>query len=191
VAYDIRVVSQPTKILLVVLVICLAASVWNSVVLPIEPSRPSRGVAEIVGGSDVILGALVGGGSAADAAYLADRRRFKREDRYRDHSERRQAYVEFLSSWHSYEEVRTRLPSTRDPLGTHAELEEAVLQFQRSFNVLSLIAPDEVHAAAVSVREGRKGRPAAFGRQRERTSVFPTELYSPNVVEGSCIAPPR
>jgi hypothetical protein len=173
VAYDVRVVSQPTKILLVVLVICLAASVWNSVVLPIEPSRPSRGVAEIVGGSDVILGALVGGGSAADAAYLADRRRFKREDRCRDHSERRQAYVEFLSSWYSYEEVRTRLPSTRDPLGTHAELAEAELQFQRSFNVLSLIAPDEVHAAAVSVREGEEGAPGRFWKAARKDLGIP------------------
>jgi hypothetical protein len=43
-------------------------------------------------GADVILGAFIGGGSAAFAAYLADRRRFKREDQ----AVRRQVDSEFI-----------------------------------------------------------------------------------------------
>src|SRR5215212_11314861 len=56
---------------------------------------------QIIQGADIIVGAFIGAGSAAFAAALADRRRFKREDRYRDYADRRQAYLEFLASWHS------------------------------------------------------------------------------------------
>jgi len=111
---------------------------------------------QLVQGADVLLGAFIGAGSAAFAAYLADRRRFKREDKYRDYADRRQVYLEFLASWHSYEETRTRTP--RD----QKEFEKAELQFQRSFNALSLIAPEEVHAAAASVRDGEDGAPGRF-----------------------------
>ncbi len=55
-----------------------------------------------------IAGAFIGGASAAVTSYLADQRRFKREDKYRDYGERRQAYTEFLTSWHSLEETKTR-----------------------------------------------------------------------------------
>src|SRR3712207_4075682 len=79
-------------------------------------------------GAAAIIGAFIGGASAAVTSYLADRRRFKREDKYRDHSERRQAYTEFLTSWHSYEETRTR----SHPPASRQEREEASLQFQRS-----------------------------------------------------------
>ena len=54
---------------------------------------------ELVGGADVILGALLGGGSAVVAGYFADKRRFEREDQYRDHAERREAYARFLAAW--------------------------------------------------------------------------------------------
>ena len=91
---DIRAVRQQImKLLLVVLAILLLAALWHIVVWPIEPSGPFGAGAEprrqIRGGTAVILGALIGGGSAALAAYLADMRRFKREDRHRDHAERR------------------------------------------------------------------------------------------------------
>jgi hypothetical protein len=111
---------------------------------------------QLVQGADVLLGAFIDAGSAAFAAYLADRRRFKREDKYRDYADRRQVYLEFLASWHSYEETRTRTP--RD----QKEFEEASLELQRRFNALSLIAPEEVRAAAVSVREGEDGAPGRF-----------------------------
>ena len=124
---------------------------------------------QLVQGADVLLGAFIGAGSAAFAAYLAHRRRFKREDQYRDYADRRQVYLEFLASWHSYEETRTRTPRNQK------EFEKAELQFQRSFNALSLIAPEEVHAAAAKPQQvcvmERTGHPAAFGRQRERTSA--------------------
>jgi len=61
---------------------------------------------QLVQGADVLLGAFIGVGSAAFAAYLAE--------------------------------------------------------FQRSFNALSLIAPEEVHAAAASVRDGEDGAPGRF-----------------------------
>lgn len=97
---------------------------------------------------------MLGGGSAAVAAYLADRRRFKREDdRYRDHFERRQVYTEFVVSWHTFEEVITRRPSASQPLAHSEELEKAELQFQRSYNALSLIAPVEVTEAAADLRK--------------------------------------
>jgi hypothetical protein len=57
---------------------------------------------QLVQGADIIVGAFIGAGSAAFAAYLADRRRFKREDKYRDYADRRQAYLEFVASWQSY-----------------------------------------------------------------------------------------
>jgi hypothetical protein len=53
---------------------------------------------QIVEGADVILGAFLGGGAAVTAGYFADRRRFKREDKYRDHAERREAYAQFLAA---------------------------------------------------------------------------------------------
>ena len=118
---DIRVVREQTmKVLVVVLVICLLAALWNLVVWPLEPSGVLGAGAEtrrqISGGTAVILGAFIGGGSAAFAAYLADMRSFKREDRHRDHAERRQSYNEYLAAWETYEEVRTRLnqPFTPD-----------------------------------------------------------------------------
>jgi hypothetical protein len=58
----------------------------------------------------------------------------QRQSRLRD--ERRQAYFEFLARWHSYEDARTRTPRT-----------------QEEFNALSLIAPNEVRAAADAIRQ--------------------------------------
>ena len=106
----------------------------------------------LVGGLLVIAGALltfVGG-------YWIQTRHWKREDEYRDYAERRQVYLEFLVSWHSYEDARTRVPPDQK------EHEKAELAFQRSFNALSLIAPEEVRAAAVDVREGEPGAPGRF-----------------------------
>jgi hypothetical protein len=54
---------------------------------------------DLVQGADVFLGALLGGGIAVMVGYFADRRRFKREDQYRDHAERREAYAQFLAAW--------------------------------------------------------------------------------------------
>jgi hypothetical protein len=69
----------------------------------------------------------------------------QRQSRLRD--ERRQAYFEFLARWHSYEDARTRTPRNQE------EFEKANLAFQRSFNALSLIAPNEVRAAADAIRQ--------------------------------------
>ena len=113
-------------------------------------------VRQIVEGADVILGAFIGAGSASIAAYLADSRRFKRVDKYRDYADRRQAYLEFVASWHSYEEAKTRTPPDQQAC------EEADLEFQSSFNALSLIAPDEVRAAADDVGKEKSGAPGRF-----------------------------
>src|SRR5215217_512132 len=92
----------------------------------------------LVGGLLVIAGGLL----TFAGGYWMQTRQWKREDKYRDYADRRQVYLEFLASWHSYEETRTRTPPDQK------EFEKAELQFQRSFNALSLIAPEEVHAAA-------------------------------------------
>jgi hypothetical protein len=106
----------------------------------------------LVGGLLVIAGGLL----TFAGGYWIQTRQWKREDKYRDYADRRQVYLEFLASWHSYEETRTRTP--RD----QKEFEKAELQFQRSFNALSLIAPEEVHAAAASMRDGEDGAPGRF-----------------------------
>jgi hypothetical protein len=106
----------------------------------------------LVGGLLVIVGGLL----TFAGGYWIQTRQWKREDKYRDYADRRQVYLEFLASWHSYEETRTRTP--RD----QKEFEKAELQFQRSFNALSLIAPGEVHAAAASMRDGEDGAPGRF-----------------------------
>jgi hypothetical protein len=138
----VRVVREQTvKVLVVVLAILLLAALWHVVVWPIEPSGPFAVGAEprrqIRGGTAVILGALIGGGSAALAAYLADIRRFKREDRHRDHAERRQSYYEYLAAWETYEEVRTRLnqPFTPNRISAIPELAEA----QMTIRIMALL----------------------------------------------------
>jgi hypothetical protein len=99
---------------------------------------------QLVQGADVIVGAFIGGGAAAFTAYLADRRRFQREDRYRDHSERRRSYSEFLARWEAYERAKNTLYIGPD----RTEVEDARWQLHSSFNALSLLAPEEVRAAA-------------------------------------------
>ena len=106
----------------------------------------------LVGGLLVIAGGLL----TFAGGYWIQTRQWKREDKYRDYADRRQVYLEFLASWHAYEETRTRTP--RD----QKEFEKAELQWQRSFNALSLIAPEEVHAAAASMRDGEDGAPGRF-----------------------------
>jgi hypothetical protein len=108
----------------------------------------------LVGGLLAIAGVLLG----FVGNYWREKQQWKREDKYRDYAERRQVYTEFIVSWHSFEEVRTRQPSARQL----EELQIAELHFQRSFNALSLIAPVEVTSAAAGVREGRDGAPGRF-----------------------------
>jgi len=125
--------------------------------------------------------ALIGGGSAALAAYLADVRRFKREDRYRDHAERRQVCSEYLSAWESYEEVRTRLgqPSTRNRMSAHPELEKAHLELLSAYNALSLLAPTDVREAALGMREGKKEAPGRFWKAARKDLGIPPDPPDP------------
>jgi hypothetical protein len=106
----------------------------------------------VVGGLLVIAGGLV----ALGGNYWIEMRRWKREDKYRDYAERHQVYVDFIADWFSYED-RVNLPQANPE-----EVNEAWTQLLRSFNALSLLAPDEVRAAAVSVREGKSGGPGRF-----------------------------
>jgi hypothetical protein len=183
---DVRVVRQQTmKLLLVVLAICLLAALWNVVVWPLEPARPFGAGAEtrrqISGGTAVILGAFIGGGSAALAAYLADVRRFKREDKYRDHAERRQVYSEYLAAWESYEEVRTRLgqPVTPDRISAHQELRQAQLKLLSRYNALSLIAPIYVTKEALGMRQGKPGAPGRFWKAARKDLGIPPDPPEP------------
>jgi hypothetical protein len=173
------------KLLLVVLAILLLASLWYVVVWPIEPSGPFGAGPEprrqIRGGTAVILGALVGGGSAALAAYLADMRRFKREDRHRDHAERRQSYYEYLAAWETYEEVRTRLgqPFTPNHLSALPELRQVQLKLLSRYNALSLIAPIYVTKEALGMREGEEGAPGRFWKAARKDLGIPPDPPDP------------
>jgi hypothetical protein len=155
-----RFFKQTMKLLIVVLAILLLASLWYVVVWPIEPAGPlGAGVEprrQIRGGTAMILGALIGGGSAALAAYLADRRRFKREDA----AVRREVYAEFVLSWSLYKETERDLQQLAP--GSPQKNEEAHRRLLRTFNALSLIAPTEVRAAAAEVIEDVEGAPGRF-----------------------------
>jgi hypothetical protein len=106
----------------------------------------------VVGGLLVIAGGLV----ALGGNYWLETRGWKREDKYRDYAERRQVYADFVSSWFSYTDV-LHLPGA-DP----KEVVDAQSHLLRSFNTLSLIAPDEVRAAAAGVKDGEADVPGRF-----------------------------
>jgi hypothetical protein len=111
---------------------------------PLARKAESSTVNTLVGGLLVIAGGALG----IAGNYWIETRRWKREDEYRNYADRQRVYAEFSASWYSYEEVK----NTR--FGGEAgwkALEEAHRQLQRSFNTLSLIAPDEVRAAAEDV----------------------------------------
>jgi len=112
--------------------------------------------AALVGGAVAILGAFIGGASAAVSSYQADKRRFKREDE----AVRRQVYSEFTLRWTLYEEAKKDFKQ-RSP-GSPQKLDEAHRQLLRTFNALSLIAPDEVRAAADGVVKEVEGAPGRF-----------------------------
>jgi hypothetical protein len=181
--------QQTMKLLLVVLAILLLASLWYVVVWPIEPSGPFGAGPEprrqIRGGTAVILGALIGGGSAALAAYLADMRRFKREDRHRDHTERRQSYNEYLSAWETCEEVRTRLnqPFTPHRISAIPELRQAQLKLLSRYNALSLLAPTDVRKEALGMREGQPGAPGRFWQAARKDLGIPPDPPDPPAEE--------
>jgi hypothetical protein len=178
----VRSVRQQTmKLLLVALAICALAALWNGVVWPLEPARPFGAGADtrrqISGETAVILGAFIGGGSAALAAYLADIRRFKREDGHRDHAERRQSYYEYLAAWETYEEVRTRLdqPFTPNRISALPELRQAQLKLLSRYNALSLLAPTYVRREALGMREGKPGAPGLFWKAARKDLGIPPD----------------
>lgn len=109
---------------------------------------------QLVQGSDVIVGAsigavgaFIGAGSAALAAFLADRRRFRREDE----AVRRAIYAEFVLRWTLYKEAERDLLQLEP--GSPQKNEEAFRVLLRAFNALSLVAPTEVREAAAKVLE--------------------------------------
>jgi hypothetical protein len=106
----------------------------------------------VVGGLLVVFGGLV----ALGGNYWLETLRWKREDQYRDYAERRQVYADFVSRWFTYTDLQ-HLPGA-DP----KEVFEAQAQLLRSFNALSLIAPDEVRAAAAGVKDGVPDAPGRF-----------------------------
>jgi hypothetical protein len=110
----------------------------------------------LVGGAAVIAGAFIGGASAAAASYLVDQRRFEREDA----AVRRQVYSEFTLRWTLYEEAKTDFKQLKP--GSPQKLDEAHRQLLRTFNALSLIAPEEVRAAADEVVKEAEGAPGRF-----------------------------
>jgi hypothetical protein len=119
-------------------------------------------VREVVKGADVILGILIGGTISTLATYLTDRRRLKREDKYRDYAERRQVYADFISSWFEYEGLLNRPTAGRNPIEDLTERDEAHSHLLKRCNTLSLIAPDEVREAVVRVKDGEPDAPGHF-----------------------------
>ena len=108
---------------------------------------------------DTLIGGLLviaGGALSFVGNYWMESRRWKREDKYRDYADRQRVYAEYTTSWSSYEEVKnTRLG---DEAGRQA-LEQAHLQLLRSFNTLALLAPEEVRAAALALRDWSESNP--------------------------------
>ena len=129
-------------------------------------SRPSTGS---VPASVALLPGLATAGIAVVAILATDRRereRLKHErqlkleelenqrhSRLRD--ERIRVYSEYLASWESYERARNTLYIGPD----RTEVKEAQLQLLSSFNALSLLAPEEVRAAALGLREWSESDP--------------------------------
>jgi len=129
-----------------------------------------------------ITGAFIGGAAAAVASYLADKRRFEREDKYRDYGERRQVYTEFALRWFQYDEDKGR---THSNLQGRQEREEAYLDLLRTYNVLSIIAPEEVRGAALDLREWIK----LNKEDRDRDPYVPGRYWT--VVRKDLGKPPR
>lgn len=113
----------------------------------------------LVGGLLVAGGSILGGLLVFAGTYWIQTRQWKREDEYRDYAERRQVYSEFVLRWTLYEEAENRAHPGLQGL---QERDEAHLALLRSFNALSLIAPEEVRAAAHGVREGEPEAPGQF-----------------------------
>jgi hypothetical protein len=149
----VRLVNQQTRrwaiaALVVVLLVLVASFGVGSKPNPLADKGGSSATNTLVGGLLVI----VGGALTLAGNYWMETRRWKREDAHRDYPDRQRAYAEFLTSWHAYEEAKGIVGAE----GRQA-LEEAELQFQRSFNILSLLAPEEVRAAAVELRKEAHG----------------------------------
>jgi hypothetical protein len=178
----VRAVREQTmKVLVILLAVLLLAALWHVVVWPLEPAgRLGAGpetTRQISGGTAVIVGAFIGGGSAALAAYLADRRRFKREDRHRNHTERRQSYNDYREAWESYEEVRTRLgqPYTPNSISAIPELRDVQLKLLSRYNALSLLAPIYVTKEALGMRQGKPGAPGRFWKAARKDLGIPLD----------------
>ena len=129
---------------------------------PVTGNPDRSTVNTLVGGLLVIIGGALG----LAGNYWMETNRWKREDKNRDYPDRQRAYAEFLTSWHAYEDAKGILGDE----GRKA-LQEAELRFQRSFNLLALLAPEEVRAAAVDLREeahGAKDSGAADGARTKK-----------------------
>jgi len=154
-------VNQQTRrvavaaLVVAVLLVLVASFGIGSKPNPLAEKAESSTTNTLVGGLLVI----VGGALTLAGNYWMETRRWKRENKYRNYAERRQVYSEFLTRWHSYEDLRTR--EHRD----QEEFVKANLAYQRSFNALSLIAPEEVRTAADAMRreEVRGHRQEASG----------------------------
>jgi hypothetical protein len=104
----------------------LQRATWEEDVrgLSLEELLPS-----VVSGTAALFGALIGAGAAILSGYLADRRRWKREDTYRDHDQRREAHLRFLSACDRIHEGETG--------------KEMYLELKQSAQNIKLVSPSE------------------------------------------------
>jgi hypothetical protein len=106
----------------------------------------------LVGGLIAIAAGLVG----FAGSYWTQTQQWRREDE----AVRREVYAEFILRWTLYEEAKRDFQQLEP--GSPQKNEEAKRVLLRTFNALSLIAPEEVRAAAVAVVEEEEGAPGRF-----------------------------
>ena len=90
-----------------------------------------------------------------------------------------------MAAWETYEEVRTRLnqPFTPNRISAIPELAEAQMKLLSRFNALSLLAPTELRAAALGMREGKPEAPGHFWKAARKDLGIPPD--PPDAPEGA------
>jgi hypothetical protein len=128
---------------------------------------------DVLGAVSPVLAAGIAVGGVIGTIYFTNRRERDRQAHEREklereieerrwstlRDERRRVYSEFLASWSRYEEAKKRAPQGPQRLQAR---DEALLELLRTFNALSLIAPEEVRAAAEGMRKGEPEAPGRF-----------------------------
>jgi hypothetical protein len=142
---------------------------------------------DVLGAVSPFLAALVAVAGVIGTIYFNNRRERDRQEHERQRQEReieerrwstlrderRQVYTEFAASWNLYKESRAKHLTESQPLRRVLESDEAYLALMRSFNALSLIAPEEVRAAASGMVNREEGAPGRFWKAARKDLDIP------------------